>query len=103
MINTPHTMETVTFRLNENVTREEFTAAAREATETIRTFDGFVARRLSVSDEGLWIEQIEWRTLDDAKAAAARIGSETALRPFLSAIDGPSATMHHSTLEVSAG
>ena len=97
---TEHTIETVTFRLADGATRERFVEAARAVNDYLRTRPGFVARRLSVSEDGLWIEHIEWTSLEHAKAAAAGLGAEPGLAPFLAAIDGPSATMHHTALEI---
>jgi len=98
---TKHTIETVTFKLNEGVTREAFAEAAQAITGFAQKQDGFVSRRLSCSDDGFWIEHIEWETLEAAQAAAARIGKEPTLESCMKAIDGPSVVMHHTTLEIS--
>ena len=94
-------METVVFRLKEGVTREEFAHAAEKATEFVTAQPGFIARRLSCTGDGEWIEQIEWSGMSYAKAAAAAIGSVEGNRPFLSAIDGPTVQIRHSELDVS--
>ena len=96
-----HIIETVTFKLTEGVTPEAFAAAAREANAYIEGCDGFVARRLSRADDGTWIEHIEWRDMDAAKAAAAGIGDALGGSAFLSGIDGPTVELRHSHLAVS--
>ncbi|MEM9796913.1 MAG: hypothetical protein AAF919_10500 [Pseudomonadota bacterium] len=95
-----HVIETVTFTLNEGVRREDFAAAADQFNAWIRARPGFIARRLSCSADGTWIEHIEWASMADAKQAAAQIGQAEGGAPFLSAIDGVSAKMTHSELEV---
>lgn len=97
---TKHTMETVTFKLAESVTKEAFLQTVPASTEYMQGRSGFISRRLSCKEDGTWIEQIEWKTMEDAKGAAANLGSTESIRPFLQAIDGSSATMHHSTVEV---
>ena len=96
-----HVMETVTFKLNDGVDRGDFAAAARRMSDWITAQPGFVARRLSVAEDGTWVEQVEWADMASAKAAASAIGTEPANADFLRAIDGPSARMRHSDLEVS--
>ncbi len=98
---TKHTIETVTFKLNKGVSREAFIEAAQAINDFVSKRDGFVSRRLSCSDDGLWIEHIEWTTLAAAKSAAAEIGNEPTLAACMKAIDGPSVTMHHTALEIS--
>lgn len=97
---TKHTIETVTFKLNDGVSREAFVEAAQAINDFVSKRDGFVSRRLSCGDDGLWIEHIEWKTLEAAKAAAAEIGNEPTLAPCMKAIDGPSVKMYHTTLEI---
>ncbi|MEH6835976.1 MULTISPECIES: antibiotic biosynthesis monooxygenase family protein [Falsihalocynthiibacter] len=98
---TQHTIETVTFKLNDGVTREAFAKAAKAITDFARKQEGFVSRRLSCSDDGLWIEHVEWETLEAAQAAGAQIGNEPSLEACMKAIDGPSVVLHHTTLEIS--
>ena len=97
---TDHVMETVTFKLNADGDRAAFADAARAMNAYVEGCPGFIARRLSCTAEGLWIEQIEWASMDDARAAAAGIGDAPVNAPFLQAIDGPSATVMHSQLMV---
>ena len=93
-------METVTFTLNEGVDRAAFADAARAMTGWLGAQPGFVARRLSVAEDGTWVEQVQWADMASAKAAAAAIGKEPGNADFLKAIDGPSVRMRHSELEV---
>ncbi|NRA88706.1 MAG: hypothetical protein HRU28_15255 [Rhizobiales bacterium] len=87
---TKHTIETVTFKLNDGVSSETFVKDAQAINDFVSKRNGFISRRLSCDDEGFWIEHIEWKTLEDAKAAAAEIGNEPALAPCMEAIDGSS-------------
>ncbi|CAN0601102.1 unnamed protein product [Ectocarpus sp. 12 AP-2014] len=96
-----HVIETVTFKLNEGVSREDFAKIAEAMNGFVTSRPGFVARRLSCSADGEWIEHIEWADMEAAKGASAAIGSMESNKPFLSAIDGSTVTMRHTELEVS--
>ncbi|MCC5966573.1 MAG: hypothetical protein JJU24_10570 [Natronohydrobacter sp.] len=97
---TKHVMETVTFKLIDRVSREDFAQAAIAMTDWILAQPGFVSRRLSIAWDGTWVEQVEWASMRDAKAAAAAIGAAHDNMPFLKCIDGASVQMRHSELEV---
>lgn len=96
-------VEHVTFKLTEGTDPHAFTEAARAASGWIGAQPGFRERRLSHGEDGLWVEHITWDTMEDAKAAAARIGKAEEMRPFLLGIDGPTVMMRHNELVVSAG
>lgn len=98
---TKHTIETVTFKLNKGFSREAFVEAAQAINAFVSKRDGFVSRRLSCNDDGLWIEHIEWKTLEAANSAAAEIGSDPTLEACMKAIDGPSVELKHTMLEIS--
>ena len=93
-------IETVTFKLNDGVSRAEFVAAARDMNAWVQARPGFVHRRLSCTEDGTWIEHIQWENMDAAQAAAAEIGKAPGNATFLSAINGPSVQLMHSDLEV---
>lgn len=93
-------IEFVTFTLKDGVSREDFAAAARSMSAWVSSQPGFVRRRLSCTEDGTWLEHIEWASMADAKAAAAGIGKEPGNADFLRAIDGPTVSMSHSELEV---
>jgi hypothetical protein len=93
-------VETVTFKLNPGIDAAAFTKAAEGMGTWLGAQPGFMRRRLSCTEDGLWIEHVEWSDMASAKAAAAAIGTAPGNLAFLSAIDGPSAQMMHSTLAV---
>lgn len=93
-------IETVTFKLNEGVSREDFIVAAKDTSAWVESRPGFMHRRLSCTADGTWIEHIQWADMDAAKAAAAEIGKTPGNAKFLSAINGPTVQLMHSELEV---
>lgn len=93
-------IETVTFKLNDSVSREDFVAAANRMSSWVAARPGFMHRRLSCTEDGIWIEHIQWEDMDAARAAAAEIGKAPGNTDFLSAINGPTVQLMHSELEV---
>ena len=95
-----HVIETVTFKLNDGVSRADFIAAAKEMNSWVDSRPGLLQRRLSCAEDGTWIEQIEWADMDAAQAAAATAPSAPENAGFMSAINGPTVQLMHSELEV---
>lgn len=93
-------IETVTFKLNEGVSQDAFVAAAKGMNAWVAARPGFVHRRLSCTEDGIWIEHIQWQDMPSAKAAAAEIGKAPGNADFLSAIDGKTVQLTRSELEV---
>lgn len=93
-------VETVTFKLNSGVSRDDFIAAAKGMNAWIKARPGFMHRRLSCAHDGTWIEHVQWQDMQAAQAAAAEIGKAPENAAFLSAIDGPTVQLMHSELEV---
>jgi len=93
-------IETVTFRLNDDVSRDEFVDAAKDMNAWVEARPGFLYRRLSCTEDGTWIEHIQWTDMDAAKAAAAEISKAPGNARFLSAINGQTVQLLHSELEV---
>ncbi len=98
-----HIIETVTFRLNGEMSEESFLNSAAEATAFMTARPGFICRRLSRQANGTWIEHVEWASMAEAKDAASSIGKDARARAFLSAIEPGSIVISHSELKVSVG
>lgn len=94
-------METVIFNLKDGVSKAEFIKAAEAVKKFLSDCSGFVSRRLSCTEDGRWIDQVEWQTMADAKHAAAAISKADSTQPFISYIDGQSVKLTHSELEIS--
>lgn len=93
-------IETVTFKLNDGVSRDDFIVVAKGINSWVETRPGFMLRRLSCSEDGTWIDHIQWNDMESAKAAAAEIGNAPENADFLSAINGQTVQFVHSELEV---
>lgn len=96
-------IEIVSFRLAAGMGDDEFIQAVKASSGFIQKQTGFIARRLSKADDGLWTDHIEWASLANANAAAESFMIEETLAPFMAAIDPMSINMSHNELIVSVG
>ena len=98
---TKHVMETVTFRLAEGICPNAFLDAAQASSDYAESCAGFVWRRLSKGEDGTWIDQIEWGSMDHAQAAGAGIAEAPGIGTFMAAIDMESVFMSHTEIALS--
>ena len=56
---TKHVIETVTFKLEQGVSKEDFLETVPCSTDFATAQPGFIARRLSCAEDGIWVEHIE--------------------------------------------
>lgn len=96
-------VEVVTFKLADNVSEDQFLETARAVNSMLDKTEGFVRRHLSVAEDGVWTDHIEWRSLEQAKAASESLMQFEAAGPFLAAIDEGTAKMAHNSLKMLHG
>ena len=102
-----HIMEIARFAVVDGVGSDTVRDRARIIEGWLGRQTGFVRRSLVGPDaDGRWTDLVEWRCRDDAMAAAAAIGQEPELEPFMAIIDPASVEMRHlpvvATLEGAA-
>lgn len=90
--------EIVTFRLIPGTAPAAFLVTARATEAPLRAQAGFLRRRLTHGDDGLWTDFVEWRDLASARAAARAVMAEPDFAPFMALIDGPTVTMRHAPI-----
>ncbi len=64
-------IETVRYNVKPGVTTEQAIAAWHKSQSFARAQPGFLGRRLLVSEDGQWLDMVEWDTMENAKAAGA--------------------------------
>jgi hypothetical protein len=85
------------------VTEDAFLSAANATGTFVRAAPGFLSRRLSRGENGLWTDHVIWSGMAEAKAAAEAIMTESAVAPFLDAIDPASVAMRHDRVALQMG
>lgn len=93
-------LEIVTFRLKEGSDVEVFLEAAKATFPFAAGLSGFGNRRLTVDDEGLWTDVVEWDSLANAKSAAEAFMEAPVVGPFVQMIDLSTATMRHANIHL---
>jgi len=96
-------IEIVTFKLAKGISEAEFLATLPAVNAFITACDGFIARRLSKDDDGLWTDHLEWTDMAAAKAASDQFPQQQGLGPFMTAMDMQSVKMSHNHLQLSLG
>ena len=94
----PAVLEAVRFRLNEGVSEADFLAAAAKSDDFIQRQPGFIKRILARTEEGEWMDLLEWESMAAARAAFEKFNPEDpSLAAFTTAINFKSTTMTHYT------
>lgn len=92
-------IEQVSFRARTPEADARMAEAAWAAQPAIERLPGFVSRQFGRSENGEWIDVIRWRSMADARNAAAQSGAyaagEPALAAFFGLIDMQSSTIRH--------
>jgi hypothetical protein len=94
-------LELVVFRLHDAPAREQFLGTVDAVSEWARQQPGFLSRELSYDpEEDRWIDVVWWRTMEDAKVAAAAALSSESCAPMFALIDQESTQLVHGELAV---
>lgn len=92
--------EVVEFTLKPGIAPQAFLALVPPTETFCRAAAGFRQRWLTQSDNGRWIDIVEWADMPSAQAAAEAFMSAPGVSDFVAAIDGASVTMKHVTAQV---
>ena len=63
-------LETVRYRIKPGITQEAAVQAWQDSQSFARAQRGFLSRKLAVTDDGEFLDLVEWQSMADAKAAA---------------------------------
>ena len=63
-------LETVRYRIKPGITQEAAVQAWQDSQSFARAQRGFLSRKLAVTDDGEFLDLVEWQSMKDAKAAA---------------------------------
>ncbi|MFC6094652.1 hypothetical protein [Saccharothrix lopnurensis] len=84
------TIETIRFRLRDDVETEDFIRRNRYVeTEYMERRPGFQSRETAVSEDGEWMVSVHWATVEDAEATIGAFFGASETQDFLAAIDLP--------------
>ncbi|RUU51972.1 antibiotic biosynthesis monooxygenase [Mesorhizobium sp. M2C.T.Ca.TU.002.02.1.1] len=93
-------LEIVTFRLKPG-TEAGFVASNGTVTDWLARQPGFLSRHLGRREDGVWVDVVRWRSMEQARAAADRIMAEIGDSDALQAIEPASVAMSHAEVALS--
>ncbi|MEE9432005.1 MAG: hypothetical protein V3V16_13235 [Melioribacteraceae bacterium] len=93
-------IELVIFKVQNGFSENEVIEAAKLTTPILSKFDGFINRKLAVSNDGVWSDIVYWVNLDLAKTAAQKVLKDTVCNKYFSMIQQNSMQFFHLELVV---
>lgn len=93
-------LEIATFQLLPQTDEKAFLQAAIDAGNALQSMPGFVNRRLLKSEDGGWIDLVEWTDRSSAQKAAESFHALPAAQPFCAMIDMATAKMTHHRVAI---
>ena len=94
-------IEIVRYRLKAKATPEQAVAAWEKSQSFAKDQAGFLSRRIARTDDGDWIDEVEWDTMESAQAAAAAFNPDNhpELVDLMAVLDETSISMTHYTIQ----
>ncbi len=94
-------IEIVRYRIKSTATPEQAVAAWEKSQGFAKDQKGFLGRRIATTEEGEWIDEVEWASMEDAKAAAKAFNPENhpELMDLMAVLDETSISMTHYTIQ----
>lgn len=91
-------IETVTFRAIAGSDPQAIATASDGLVSFLARQKGFLSRRLSLGDDGVWLDHVHWADMESAQAASKAVMEAPEAGAFMSLIDMETVTMRHDTL-----
>lgn len=87
--------EIAEFKLNSGVDEAAALKAAEKVSQFAKEQAGFIRRSLTKSSDGIWIDVIEWKNMENAKLAGSKFFQDPRNAEFGAMIDGETVRMQH--------
>lgn len=90
-------IETVRYKVKDGVSRDQALEAWEDSQSFALSQKGFIRRKLAVTENGEFIDHVEWASMEDAKAAAANFdpSKHPELLGLVQVLDESSMVMTH--------
>ena len=89
------TIEVVLFRAKSGISDAQILEVADGLQRDLEEFGGCVSRRLLKSEDGQWLDIVDWTSLDEAQQASEAIMQRPSAQGFMAAVDPESIKMFH--------
>lgn len=88
-------MELAIGKTKPGVLREDYLEAAAAVEADLRRMPGFRGRKLLAGEDGLWVDLVEWDSMDEALAAAQAFTNIPSALPMIEMLDPDTIRMYH--------
>ncbi len=88
-------VEVVQFKAKPGVSDAQIRAAAAALQRDVEGFPGYMRRRLFKSEDGQWLDIVDWTGLDEALHAAEAIMARPSAQSFMELVEPESINMLH--------
>ena len=88
-------VEVVQFKAKAGVSDAQIRDAADALQRDVEQFPGYLHRRLLKSEDGQWLDIVDWTGLDEALHAAEAIMARSSAQSFMELVEPESITMLH--------
>ena len=85
--------EIMLFKLKDGIGDAQILEASDALQRDVEGMDGYISRRLLKTDDGRWIDVVEWESLDAAHHASELIMPRPSAQRFMDLVDMPSVTV----------
>ena len=93
------TIEIVRFKTKPGISQQKAKEKLLMLDDCIRTFEGFIERKLSINEKGEWVDIVYWENLTSARKAAEEVMKIPKALEAFSIIDESSIQMDHFDLQ----
>ena len=91
-------IEMVLFKVNEGIEIEFAKKELIRVNDFLVAQEGFVSRKISISDEGQFLDLVYWTDMESAKAASEKVMQNADLLKIFSIIDEKTQLFKHFTI-----
>lgn len=82
-------------KVKPGTSREAYLQAAVAVEVDLHRMPGFRSRRLLAGADGLWVDLVEWDSLEEALQAAEAFTNEPSAQPMIAMLDADTIRMYH--------
>lgn len=91
----PIVAEIASFQLNEGITDADFIEISKASEAFVAAAEGFISRKLSKGEDGVWTDYVLWQDMNAAQVAGKAFFEQDFCQTLMAAIDSDTVLMRH--------
>ncbi|NMH88095.1 hypothetical protein [Flavivirga algicola] len=93
-------VELVLFKTKPEFTKDQMVDAAKNINPILEKYNGYISRKLSITDDGKWTDIVYWTDLKSAEKASKHILEDPLAQKYFAMIDETSMEFSHLNVEI---